>query len=688
MVPVGCSTRNRQNVRPFPLPCRMYPWILLCGSLLLALGLQGNLDAQPPNNFSIVNTPSNPTLISNRKLGPTDGLDVLVYDVSTMDQAAFVVQVKRSDGFPFPADIEMEIELYVSRYGPSATTAQKFTLPQGALEKSIAIPVVGRKTTWGISCSVQGRRLSGLRTDRWQVQGSSSTPQYQSQLFVLDSHWWESLGWEGIPQQLEAMEKELKQETGWAKPLGELRNLKDASMEPRGQVNQLVITESDPWVTTPLRIPSRWIDLAAYPLIVISLSSWATLDDLQQKAMRQWILSGGRCLFLGAGDQEMQLLFGAAPPADPNNPWQSIGIGSVAWLPMVAEQSVPKEPELMDVADRPWRIASSLIDQTNPRLINGRLNPPSILERFDSLAAVDWQIPGVGQIPVLGFAAFIGIFAGLIGPWLAIRTSRTQKPYWLLVVLPLISFLFTSMIVVYALCYEGLSNRIRRASVTFAEPQRGVAFSSACDTVFCPMPPSGGIELPEDAILEYPQNYNDWRGKWIREEGKSQRVFGAIPTRTVVSLYRKQPVEWTGWRDPNLDPQGNMILENSTEDRWENVWVWDESGKAWHGSIDPKSQGTLSQIAPEAAMLELDSAWNTARSTGQVPFMGTVPGSRATGMPWLTSRFNHAVDVAVRRGNTPPRSQFVIQSRTASYLPATIAQKHPEHDFHLVVGRW
>jgi hypothetical protein len=662
----------------------MWNWLWF----VLVIGIPGNLHAQPPSNFSMATTPSTPTLISNRRLGPTDGLDVLVYDNSTLDQGVFVVRVKRSDGLPFPADVEMEIELYVSRYGPTATTVQKVTLPQGAMEKSIAIPAAGRRHFWAISCSVQGRRLAGLRTDRWQMPGNSSNSQQQSHLFVLDSNWWDALGWKGSPDQLAAMEQEVQQEICWTKPLSELRNFKDASMEPWQQVNKLVITELNQWVTTPSQMPNRWIDLASYPLIVISLSSWATLDDSQQKAMRLWILSGGRCLFLGAGDQEMQLLFGVTPPADPNRPWQSIGIGSVAWLPMVAEPSEPSEVEPVNDAERTWRSAIAMIDQTNPRLINGRSNSSSILERFESPAPVDWLIPGVGQIPVLGFAAFIGIFAGLIGPWLAIRTSRTQKPYWLLVVLPLISLLFTSMIVVYALFYEGLSNRIRRASVTFADPLRGAAFSTACETVFCPMPPRGGIDLPADAILEYPQNYGVWRGKWIRDEGRGQRVVGAIPTRNVVSLYRKQPVEWTGWRNPTPDPQGNMILENPTEDRWENVWLWDDSGKAWHGSIDPNSQGTLSQIGPETALVELDQAWSDARSMGQLAGAGPGSTTRMGGAAWMSTRFSHAVDVAVGRGNTPPRSQFVILSRSASHLPSTIVQKHPEHDFHLVVGRW
>ena len=671
---------------PGKLDFWMWHWVWL----LLALGVPGNLLAQPPSNYSMVTTPSNPTQISNRKLGPTDGLDVLVYDNSTLDQGAFVVRVKRTDGLPFPADVEMEIELYVSRYGPTATTVQKLTLPQGAMEKSIAIPVAGRKYTWAISCSVQGRRLAGLRTDRWQTHGNASSPQYQSHLFVLDSNWWDALGWEGNPDQIEAMKLELQLEARWTKPLGELRNFKDASMEPWRAVNRLYITESDQWVTTPARIPRRWIDLASYPLILLPLSSWATLDDLQQKAVRHWILSGGRCLFLGASDEEMHQLFGVAPPADPTSRWQSIGIGSIAWLPAPTDPSGPTGSDSIDASDRLWGEADQMINQTNPKLINGRSNINSILERFEAPAPVDWLIPGVGQIPVLGFAAFIGIFAGLIGPWLAIRTGRTQKPYWLLVVLPLISLLFTSMIVVYALGYEGLSNRIRRASVTFADPQRGAAFSTACETVFCPMPPSGGIDLPEDAILEYPQDYNVWRGKWIREEGKGQRVLGAIPTRNVVSLFRKQPVEWTGWRHPTLDPQGNMILQNPTEDRWENVWVWDDSGKAWQGSIDPKSQGTLAEIAPGEALLELDKAWSNARTTGLVPVAGPGAGAitRGAGVAWMVTRFSNAFDVAVRRGNTPPRSQFAIQSRTASYLPSTINQKHPEHDFHLVVGRW
>lgn len=690
MVPAGSRSRNGREVGHRAPPARQYARIWLGVWLLLTLGVHGNLHAQPPSSYGMATNASNPTLISNRRLGPTEGLDVLVYDNSTLDQGGFVVRVKRSDGLPFPADIEMEIELYVSRYGPTATTVQKFTLPQGAMEKSIAIPVAGRKYTWGISCSVQGRRLAGLRTDRWQMHSGPSTPQYQSQLFVLDANWWEAVGWEGNPVQLESMKQELEQEIGWTKPLGELKRFKDASMEPWSQVNRLYITEWDQWVTTPSRIPRRWIELASYPLVVLPFSSWATLDGLQQKAMRQWILSGGRCLFLGASDREMQLLFGIAPPTDPTNKWQSIGIGSVAWLPTAAELSVPTGSEGLSVTDQLWGDADAIIDQTNPRLINGRSTVSSILERFESLAPVDWLIPGVGQIPVLGFAAFIGIFAGLIGPWLAIRTSRTQKPYWLLVVLPLISLLFTSMIVVYALGYEGLSNRIRRASVTFVDPQHGAAFSTACETLFCPLPPSGGIDLPDDAILEYPQDYNAWRGKVIREERKDQRVVGAIPTRNVVSLYRKHPTEWTGWRSPTSDPQGNMILENPTEDRWENVWVWDDSGKAWHGSIEPKTKGTLSEIGPEAAQIELDQAWTAARSMGQTPFPGAGPGAMARigAAAWLSTRFNHAFDMAVRRGNTPPRSQFVIQSRTASHLPSSIAQKHPEHDFHLVVGRW
>ncbi|MFN5467938.1 MAG: hypothetical protein ACK5AM_07455, partial [Pirellulaceae bacterium] len=94
---------------------------------MLTLGVHGNLHAQPPSSYGMATNASNPTLISNRRLGPTEGLDVLVYDNSTLDQGGFVVRVKRSDGLPFPADIEMEIELYVSRYGPTATTVQKFT---------------------------------------------------------------------------------------------------------------------------------------------------------------------------------------------------------------------------------------------------------------------------------------------------------------------------------------------------------------------------------------------------------------------------------------------------------------------------------------------------------------------------------------------------------------------------------
>jgi hypothetical protein len=689
MVPVGSTVRGGRAVGHRATLAGQYARMWHCVWLLLAFGMQGHLHAQPPTSYGMATNASNPMLISNRRLGPTDGLDVLVYDNSTLDQAVFAVQVKKSDGLPFPADIEMEIELYVSRYGPPATTVQKITLPQGAIEKSISIPVAGRKFTWAISCSVQGRRLAGLRTDRWQMMPSgNATPQFQSQLLVLDASWWDALGWEGDPAQLESMKQELERGTGWTKPLQELKSFKDASLEPWRKVNRVYITDLDQWVTTPTRIPRRWIDLASYPLVVLSLSSWAMLDDLQQKAMRQWILSGGRCIFLGASDQEMQLLFGIAPPTDPTNKWQSIGIGSVAWLPTVAIPTVPTDSDLSDDTDRTWAEVEAMIDQTNPRLINGRSNSPSILERFEAPIPVDWLIPGVGQIPVLGFAAFIGIFAGLIGPWLAIRTSRTQKPYWLLVVLPLISLLFTAMIVVYALGYEGLSNRIRRASVTFVDAQHGTAFSSACETLFCPLPPRGGIDLPDDAILEYPQDYNTWRGKVIREEGKDQRVVGAIPTRNVVSLFRKQPVEWTGWRNPTSDPKGNMILENPTEDRWENVWVWDDSGKAWHGSIDPKTQGTLSEIGPAAALTQLDQAWTATKSAGQAPVAGPGGMPRIGGAAWLSTRFNHAVDVAWRRGNTPPRSQFVIQSRTASHLPSTIAQKHPEHDFHLVVGRW
>ncbi|MFM8327928.1 MAG: hypothetical protein ACKN9U_23960, partial [Pirellulaceae bacterium] len=80
MVPVGSTVRNGraegQRAMPGKLDFWMWHWVWL----LLALGVPGNLLAQPPSNYSMVTTPSNPTQISNRKLGPTDGLDVLVYD--------------------------------------------------------------------------------------------------------------------------------------------------------------------------------------------------------------------------------------------------------------------------------------------------------------------------------------------------------------------------------------------------------------------------------------------------------------------------------------------------------------------------------------------------------------------------------------------------------------------------------
>ncbi len=158
-------------------------------------------------------------------------------------------------------------------------------------------------------------------------------------------------------------------------------------------------------------------------------------------------------------------------------------------------------------------------------------------------------ITSVGKPPVWVFAVLVAVLSTLIGPGLLYVTGRLKRRSMLILLVPVVSLLATSIIVAYSILHEGFGTSIRITGVMAVDAKTGNGFAWSRQNYFSGIPPRDGLHfsaatyvrpvIEEDENYRYPSNpftlvstYVDltddsqiWRN-WLRARQQQQMLVG------------------------------------------------------------------------------------------------------------------------------------------------------------------
>jgi hypothetical protein len=115
----------------------------------------------------------------------------------------------------------------------------------------------------------------------------------------------------------------------------------------------------------------------------------------------------------------------------------------------------------------------------------------------------NFLIEGAGRAPVIAFQIFITIFTLAIGPLNYFVLRRRKQLYFLIVTVPSLALLTTSLLLGYSVASEGFGVRTRVRSVTMLDQVRGESVSWSRVSYYAGLAPAGGLRFSPDTAV-YP----------------------------------------------------------------------------------------------------------------------------------------------------------------------------------------
>ena len=265
---------------------------------------------------------------------------------------------------------------------------------------------------------------------------------------------------------------------------------------------------------------THWLAYSSYDAIVVAGKEWSAAPRNVRKAIERWMLCGGHLYVLGPGYLPADIWPKAKSYAS-SRKIKNMGLGSS----YVFESNDDRARQ---------RIVNDLdAKKENPIPLLGELrNGVESLHNEDSYyghhggpfggdseSDFNRYFPVVdsSRVPVRLVVGLLTLFLILAGPVTLVFLSRKGKRFWFLWMLPAISFVVSALVFIMSFLSEGITPRIRMASVTLLDQVGQEATTIGGTAIYAPLSP--GI-LKFDGTSEVTPLYDPNS----RELGGSRRV--------------------------------------------------------------------------------------------------------------------------------------------------------------------
>jgi hypothetical protein len=145
-------------------------------------------------------------------------------------------------------------------------------------------------------------------------------------------------------------------------------------------------------------------------------------------------------------------------------------------------------------------------------------------------------ISQVGKPPVWVFCGLVALFGALIGPGLLLFTGRMKRRSLMIFLVPALSLIATTSIVLYGVFHEGFDTYLRVTSVESIEPDSKKGFVWSRQNFFSGLPPREGISFDAQTFVRPVSATDDRNGMYTSpRQGVSSHV------------YLDETQTWQGW---------------------------------------------------------------------------------------------------------------------------------------------
>ncbi len=258
--------------------------------------------------------------------------------------------------------------------------------------------------------------------------------------------------------------------------------------------------------------PDDWRMYLNYNFVVCPIEQLAQFSESQREALSTFVLSGGTIMFYYATVDELpkidRFLAGAEDEVSPDPRWKPLILDPLG----IRQDSESSGDDNPTVRARPHGggqiIALANLEQSLSLHAYVKTSTHYPIGNVIPIGSADtnwfWSnlIRSVGKTPVWAFTSFVLLFLLVVGPGLLYFTARLRQRTLMLFLVPGLSALITSFILVYNISREGFLTRGRIASLQYFDAPLGQGFAWSRQTYFSGAPPREGLQFSADSVLK------------------------------------------------------------------------------------------------------------------------------------------------------------------------------------------
>ena len=475
----------------------------------------------------------------------------------------------------------------------------------GAGEATILVPQTDAWTMTDVTVYEDGRSLGEIsgRVSLQQASTDDVSEARPAALFidddtpVLDDR-------AQLIAELQIGQRRNERKIPWVSALSSLRYRRNTSMNFRqnraldSQVLMQLQNDKRGALMPAKSLPNQWLAYTSVDLIVCTLDQWQTLrreEAARYETLRRWIRAGGNLVLV---DPDMKSRVGEVGPAiEAYFPETSLPVGrgglvinGSSWSQSMGSIEDRNRPDRKLEPGEVSRIWSVQLGMGQAVAVDGNLydfQPQSFRQILNSMSSHRWtwfqrngisklrhgsdynfyEIPGVGDPPLLTFLGSITLFVIAIGPVNYLLLRRWKRLYLLLVTVPVGAAIVTATIFITALVADGLGTRVMVRSCTVLDQPRGEATTWSRQTYYAGVKPSQGLNFSDDTaaypILNPTVNlFRETRRNprtlhW--EDGKQMMTNGYLSSRRMEQFLVIEPEQTTAAVDVTASESGLTI---------------------------------------------------------------------------------------------------------------------------------
>ena len=311
----------------------------------------------------------------------------------------------------------------------------------------------------------------------------------------------------------------------------------------------------------------------------------------------------------------------------------------------------------------------------------------------------NFPIPGVGAVPVLAFLILITGFTIVIGPLNYAWLWRRKQLYLLVLTIPVIAFVTSASLFIYAALADGFGVKSRVQSLTVLNQNNNTAVAMGRLALYAGMAPSSGLTFSANTAM-YPiwrsgANFESGRLDWTNNN--QHLTQGWLRSRTLTQFATVSHRDERGRLEIRPGPQPDRLsVSNGLAWKVAALYVIDDKSQIFSGSDLPAGAATeLVRIERTKAREEIGRIFEVHRMVPPTGFQGDpVVNWRYRGRPEIN--FDYQTSLMMRQmaalreldAATLGKQTYIAILAENPGIELGVGRTTGYSDFHVLVGRY